>query len=442
MTRPILNPESRSNRPRLLFYCQHAMGLGHLVRSAALVHGLRNFEVTFINAGDVVDGFRFQPSVEVVNLPPLKIGDDLSTIQDQGETDAFWAAKALRKERLVSVWQDVQPEIVVIELFPFGRKKFEFELIPLLREILLTKASTKVVCSLRDILVSRNDQPEWEEKVCRLANAYFDLILVHSDPRFQRLEETFGRVSDLRCEVYYTGFVAQSPYLPAESYDEPLRLPNDGKPLIVASIGGGRIGGELLACTIQASASLQNTLPHHLILITGPRFPEAEWRDLARLVRGNPGISLMRYTERFLEYLENADLSISLAGYNTCMNILTTGVRALVYPITGYNADEQIIRSHKLEALGAVSVIRPEELTADALSRKVLSALEQKDARARVELDTGGVENTARILMELAGERGIEFRAGRSAVSVDSPRPASLARAARPTSRNSLPAES
>ncbi len=402
MKQPILKREPASAKPRLMFYCQHAMGLGHLIRSTEIVRGLHDFDVTFVNAGDVIEGVQLPPSVEVVNLPPLKVAEESHHIQGNGEA----RARTARSERLLSVWRHVRPEILVIELFPFGRKKFEFELLPLLAEIARTKSRTKVVCSLRDILVSRNDQPQWEEKVCHLANAYFDLILIHSDPQFQRLEETFGRVLDLRCEIKYTGFVVQLPQKAAPDAAESLQLPDDGTPLIVASIGGGIIGSELLCCAIPASELIRRTVRHHLVVITGPRIPDAMWQRVQELAGGRPDVTLLRYTSRFLEYLETADLSISLAGYNTCMNILTTGVPALVYPVMEFNRDEQIIRSHKLEALGAVSVIRPDELVPMVLGRKILSALERRQVRNPPGLETRGVENSAKILMELAHRGG------------------------------------
>ncbi len=85
---------------------------------------------------------------------------------------------------------------------------------------------------------------------------------------------------------------------------------------------------------------------------------------------------------------------------------------ALVYPVTGYNVDEQIIRSNKLEALGEVSVIRPEELTPEVLGRKIHSALGRKPSRAGAALDIRGVENTANILMELASSGSETIRSG------------------------------
>ncbi len=400
MTQPMPAPGTKGAKPRLMFYCQHALGLGHLVRSTEIVRGLNGFDVTFVNAGEVIEGFRLPQAVELVNLPPLKLDEESQSIRGNGEAQAS-AVRAARKDILRSVWQRTQPEILMIELFPFGRKKFEFELIPLLRDVLWTRASTKVVCSLRDILVARDDQARWEERVSRLANTYFDLILVHSDPRFQRLEETFGRVRDIRCEIRYTGFVAQARRRSGQDGREGLRLPDDGKPLIVTSIGGGRIGAELLYCAIQSSGLIREILPHHLLVVAGPHFPEAEWSRLQQLAGGKPEVKVLRYTARLSDCFDKADLSISLAGYNTCMDILTTRVPALVYPIAGYNKDEQRMRAQKLESLGAVSVIRPEELTPEKLSREIVACLERKKPDTAVTLDMRGVENTARILSEL-----------------------------------------
>ena len=54
-------------------------------------------------------------------------------------------------------------------------------------------------CSLRDILVTgRDDQAGHDERACRIANEHLDAVLVHSDPRFARLEETFGPIDTPR----------------------------------------------------------------------------------------------------------------------------------------------------------------------------------------------------------------------------------------------------
>jgi predicted deacetylase len=138
-------------------------------------------------------------------------------------------------------------------------------------------------------------------------------------------------------------------------------------------------------------------------MFTGPYLPEEQFIQLQGMVEQRRHIILRRFTSRFLAYMEQADLSISMAGYNTCMNILTTGVRALVLPFTGGNNTEQTIRADKLEALGAVTVIRPQELQPDRLAEKILQCLKTESASPL--LDTHGVETTAAFLTGLLEKR-------------------------------------
>ena len=63
-------------RPTLLFYCQHAMGMGHLVRSLALADALsQSFRVVLLNGGELPPSLSLPPTIEIINLPPLRLVD-------------------------------------------------------------------------------------------------------------------------------------------------------------------------------------------------------------------------------------------------------------------------------------------------------------------------------------------------------------------------------
>lgn len=402
------------------------------MRSRSLVEGmLDDFQVTFLNGGELVPGFAFPAAVDVINLPPLK-ADAAFTTLEAGADECLTEIKATRAQLLLDTYARLQPEILVIELFPFGRKKFAFELLPLLAQIRRNAAlgqgrPTKVVCSLRDIMVSRRDQWKHEARACRILNRYFDLLLVHADPAFQRLEESFGQTAALTIPIVYTGYVAQrdescppaqpplrareeqrAPALMLEGVGvavdplcpdaTPINLIND-RPLLLASIGGGRVGSELLLGTVAASIALITTLPHQLLIFTGPYIPEDEFAQLAHAVAGHAHIILHRYTNHFLHYMAQADLSLSMAGYNTCMNIVATGTRALVLPFTGGNNDEQTIRAAKLAARGAVDVLQPADLTADQLALRISAQLAKPANPATLDLD--GVAHSVTALHKL-----------------------------------------
>ena len=379
---------------KVMFYCQHILGMGHLVRSREIVRGLLpEYQVCFINGGEVIEEFPFPANVEVVNIPAIKTNTEFQGLQPVDTSLSLDEVKELRLNKLMKVFADFQPDILIIELFPFGRRSFSFELIPLVEK---AKASgTKIVSSLRDIVVTKQNQERHEEKVCRLMNQYFDMLLIHGDRKFVELEESFSRVGDLNCQVHYTGYVTQP--VPEIQKENKLSLPK--KPMILASVGGGRFGHELLRCLAQATPFLEQALPHHIQMFTGPFMPEEVFNELNEIVAERTNITINRYTNQFLAYMQQADLSISMSGYNTTMNILSTSVRAMILPFTGNNDQEQTIRAQKLEKLGRVKAISPEDLQPEKFANLIANYLQEQPNL--MQFDFNGVANTATCIGKL-----------------------------------------
>lgn len=398
-------------RPRLIFYCQPVLGLGHLVRSLALLRGLPEFEIWFVNGGRPLSAElrRMVPeNVQVVDLPALEADHNFQELlpvapsagptvvapagPQQPSIEMIWER---RREILLELLERVAPEILLIELYPFGRLKFDAELRPLLEAAQACPRTPRIVCSLRDILVAKRDQTGFEQFAVATANRFFDLILIHSDPRFQRLDATFQPLDQLTCRVEYTGYVTR----PLGPVDQARR---GGEPGIIASIGGGRVGVELLWSTIRASRLLQPTLPHRLKIFTGLYLPETDLRELSAECGRDRQIEVQRFTPDLALEMSRASLSISLAGYNTCMDIIVAGVPAIVLPFTGNNNLEQTQRAQKLSGLGLVQIITPDDLDATRLAELMERALSRPQTRSSPDLDLGGVEKTARILGAMA----------------------------------------
>ena len=321
MTDRLAHEVDGTEAPRVLIYCQHILGMGHLMRSMAIARSLKHFAVTFINGGESLSGMEVPPWVTIVNLPSISSDSEFQALKIHSQDATLAQVQQARKIQLLTLFDRLRPDVLLIELFPFGRKRFAFELLPLLAHIRLAGGSTHVVCSLRDILVKKPDPARHEDWVVSLMNRYFALLLIHSDPTFQTLDETFSRRTDLQCDVQYTGFVTQD----SETFSdlpmaEHTQLSKD-VPLILASVGGGRVGYELLESTVRASFLL-TTLPHRLLLFTGPYMPDQQYEELRRLAGQNPHIEVHRFTPAFQTLMQQAALSISMAGYNTCMNLL------------------------------------------------------------------------------------------------------------------------
>jgi predicted glycosyltransferase len=379
-----------SNRPRLLFYCQHSLGMGHLIRSFSIAEGLANdFDVVFLNGGPLPQGQKPPERVEIINLPPMGFDAEMQLLS-RDEHHSVGQAQRLRREIMRKALCSTAPEILLIELFPFGRKKFAGELIELLEGSRILSAPPAVVCSLRDILVQRN--PHHDELACHRANRYFHAVLVHSDARFARLEESFHPHSPLHVPVHYTGFVTRNSKGSVDR--EPQRASR-----IVVSAGGGMVGEALLRTAMQAYEFIGVADKPEMRVIGGPFIPEQSWQALEELARERPGISLVKSVADLGVELRSATASISQCGYNTAMDILRSGVPALVVPFSGDKQDEQLNRARRLERLGALRMLEPERFNAQTMAREIQSLLQFHPSP--VQLDMNGVENTAQFLKDL-----------------------------------------
>ena len=120
-------------RPTLLFYCQHSLGIGHLTRSFALVNALAQaFRVVFLNGGRLPPGVPVPQDMELIDLPPLGM-DDGHTVISRDATHDVLAAQLERRRLIDQAVAATQPAVLLVELFPFGRKKFAGEILPLIR---------------------------------------------------------------------------------------------------------------------------------------------------------------------------------------------------------------------------------------------------------------------------------------------------------------------
>ncbi|MFC1886845.1 hypothetical protein ACFLZM_07300, partial [Thermodesulfobacteriota bacterium] len=140
-------------------------------------------------------------------------------------------------------------------------------------------------------------------------------LLIHSDPKLLKLDQTFSSVGDISIPVFYTGFVTPKPKPDVrEKFRGRLGI-GKREHLIVASAGGGRSGAPLLEALMDALPLIHTEHAVHLYLFTGPFVR----KDVFDRLFGRSGrtVHVSKFTDEFLSYLAAADLSVSMAGYNT-----------------------------------------------------------------------------------------------------------------------------
>lgn len=380
---------------KVAYYCQHVLGIGHFHRSLEICRAIARHHLTTLIVGGPPVVLDF-PGIEVLRLPGLQMDSSFTTMVPCNPAFSLEAVKTARIDQLFAYFQTEKPDIFISELYPFGRKAFKFELDPLLAAISEgTLPHCLCYCSVRDILVEKKSGREkFEQRVVQLINSYFDGILVHADPAIITLDETFSRLDDIHIPLHYTGFVtsaeprAQERQQQSAGIRKKLTLAPTDK-LIVASIGGGSVGSELLDAAIAAVIFLQGSLSAHLQIFCGPYYDTARYQSL--LAKKRPNITIDRFTDHLPAWLATADLSISMAGYNTCMNLIQAGIPALVYPF-GQNR-EQRLRAERLGKKFPMTILTQADLAPELFAGHIVKHMKNRRVSAEISLD--GAEQTA-----------------------------------------------
>jgi predicted glycosyltransferase len=362
-----------ADRPTLLFYCQHSLGIGHLTRSFALARAMTaHFRVVFLNGGRLPDGVAVPPGVACIDLPPLGM-DDGHTVVSRTTAFDVEAARALRRRLIDDAVAHTRPAVLLVELFPFGRKKFAGEILPMIRAA--RRQGARVVCSLRDILVdARPDQQRHDDRARGLADRYFDAVLVHADPGFARLEDSFRPLRPLRTPVHYSGFVVPQ--------RDAVSVPERGDHVLV-SAGGGIVGDALFRAAVDAHRI--SGVP--LRIVAGPFLPQDHWQSLQALAAPWPGIVLQRHVPDLAAEMRAARASISQCGYNTALDIVVAQVPALVVPYATATENEQQQRARRLVDLGAVLACDAQPLDGATLAAGLTRVLDFRPRPAALALD-------------------------------------------------------
>jgi predicted glycosyltransferase len=373
---------------RVLLYVQHILGIGHLTRAARIANAMRarDIDVTVVQGGMAVEGIDWGDA-RLEYLPAIRAGGggyaDLVDADGQPVSDAL---RARRCERLMAICAQMQPDVIVIEAFPFGRRAMRFELLPLLEQVRSMPQPPVVACSIRDIL-HENRKPGLNQKTVDLLNRHFDLIFVHGDREFIALEESFPLADLVEDKVRYTGIVAP---MTIGALTGP---PHD----VVVSAGGGAVGEALLRAALKALAA-PAFADLSCCIITGPNLDAEVLAELKRDARRD--VTVYRFRDDFPALLAQARLSVSQCGYNTAADVLMARCASVFVPSSFQGETEQTRRSGLLSARGLAVSVPEEVLTPDRLAEAMADALAAPTPLPEAYPDLQGAPHCARLVAE------------------------------------------
>ena len=273
-----------------------------------------------------------------------------------------------------------------------------FELLPLLDAAIAATHRPVIVSSVRDVLGGGQADTVRQDQMLELFEQYFDQLLVHGDPALIPFDKTFRHVDAIAARMHYTGYVVDR--LPAAAA---AGQPGTGE--VMVSAGGGAVGRRLLETALRARP-LSVLARHPWRVLAGSSAPQSDLAELSTLAGAalGGGVVVERHRADFARRLAHCRLSISPGGYNTIMETLHAGARAVVVPFAGGAETEQTLRARLLAERGWIDVVEEADLSPQSLAQAIDHAvMRQWVSRNSVNLD--GARCSAELIRRWAGER-------------------------------------
>jgi predicted glycosyltransferase/peptidoglycan/xylan/chitin deacetylase (PgdA/CDA1 family) len=405
VTQAVQTPETERRKggrdvraPSVFILVTHLLGVGHLARMCALARGLATsgHRVTLLSGGRPApliakSGFDF------VQLPSAHcVGVDFRTLLGADGAPIGDAARQARIQEIIAALKASDPDVVVTETYPFGRRQLAAEFRSLLEAVRCRTKPVAVLSSIRDILNPPAKESRAAEAEAILAD-YYDGVLVHGDGLVTPLAASWPTSSALEKRLTYTGYIADAVPGPVT----PLRSDE-----ILVSGGGSAASLPLYRAAIVAAEIIDRPRPWRVLVGHGVAAADFD----ALVAMAGPKVIVERARPDFPALLAGAALSVSQAGYNTIVDLGRAGVPAVVVPFEQGKEAEQRLRAERFHALGLAGIVSEADLTPERLAAEVADRLDRPRAKiAFPSLD--GIANSIGAIEEAAEHAAAEAEA-------------------------------
>lgn len=348
---------------RVFIYSHDTYGLGHLRRcmiiAKAIVEKNSQNEVLVATGSPRATAFQWQARCGKAVLPAILKQSDGTYRARDGER-SLGNLLAERSAILCQSFRDFQPDVVLVDHAPLG---VENELAPLIAVIEASRNRPLLALGMREIVDDvENVRKQWSASGADLAiqNAY-DRVFVYGSDRFlttatelgvDQLTDRFGQP-----KTSHVGYIAREGGSP---------LAESGR--ILVTVGGGGDGHILLRKFLRFLRDNKN-LPWAFDVVSGPLLSERRFAAIKDEIADlRQDVELIRFDSALEKRLRAATGVISMAGYNTVMEILSAGRPALLVP-RDRPRREQLIRAQRLATACRLHWCRSQELNDDVFMK-------------------------------------------------------------------------
>jgi len=391
--------ETDGNSTCVMTYSHDGFGLGHLRRNttiaSVLARQVPDSSVLMLIGCPSGAVFKLPTGVDFIKLPSV-IKRNTGVWLPLRLRIGLEKTKALRVATIQEAVSVFHPQVLLVDHVPVG---IWGELLPSLQMLKRRSDAPRIVLGLRDIL----DAPEvtrtlWErEGTYEAIRRYYDEIFIYGRKEIFDTGAHYGLDGEFAPKLRYVGYVCeQEPYKSQDEMRNELQVENK---LLVVTGGGGADAFPMMLECMKAFKLLGANSELEAIFITGPLMESGQREHLRELARGLKARVLV-HVDDHLNYMNAADLVVTMGGYNSLYQLVRLRKKGLVIPRPGPSAEQQT-RARLFSQRGLVDAIFPGELSPTRLADKLMGDLERTDYPIYdPEMDTDGSRKASDRLAE------------------------------------------
>jgi len=390
------------NNLKVIMYSHDGFGLGHVRRNLSIARHMVKINPAsnvLVLAGTMPPGTDLPAGVDLIKLPSImKSGNGVwlpRTLNTNNEK-----LKAIRSGIIEHIAREFRPDIFLVDYMPTG---VWGELVPTLEYLSSSSCATHNVLGLREFL----DHPEstrsqWlRDGTFEAITKYYSRIFVYGDREIFNTVENYGLDSFTNnMPVEYCGYVCSPPVSCKKSdmYRD-LGLEMDRK-LILVTGGGGKDAFPMMKKSLEAFRELQSIRALRGIFVAGPLMSQEDIHALHKTAYGLP-VRIINHARNLYDFINAADLIVSMAGYNTLAEALGSGKKVLAIPRDGPSA-EQKMRADTFFTRGYLETITLDQASPASMAKKINQMID-RNIELHTRLSVDGLNTVANRLQQLGG---------------------------------------
>jgi len=392
---------------RVMLYSHDSVGLGHLRRNlaiaGAITESFSGASAMIVTGSPCATQFQLPAGTDLIKIPSIN-KDKCGRYVTGSFGGSLETTLRFRSRMILETYRAFSPDLIIVDHQPTGLKG---EAMATLREA--TSNGTKLFFGMRDVV----DSPEvvrrdWDNADCRWAlNECYDQICVYGKQDiFDSRKAYYPLLRNVK-SCQFVGFIVPDRKAHLEKTSE------RKKKRVLVTFGGGNDGAQRAEHYLKALKMRQVSWESHVV--TGPMMsPEVVRRlkDMGRKVEPAGTVSVKRFHRNLPSLMPQFDAIVSMAGYNSCVEILQSGVPAIFLP-RSFPRQEQLIRAVRLAQRGWAITMPQERPDHHCLMDAIETAI-NTPRTLRTEADLGGLANLSVLVGQHLGIKPKESEGSRT----------------------------